>query len=60
MDGTTFIESNAAPLPLSGFSQEVGAFVALELSQSNVAAKGQDFDVLEVYLTSIYSLINPQ
>lgn len=37
----------------------VGAFVVLEeSSQSNLAAKGQDFDVLKVYLTSVYSLIN--
>lgn len=38
---------------------EVGAFVALEGPfQSNLAAEGQDFDVLKVNLTCVYSLIN--
>lgn len=38
---------------------EVGAFVALEdPSQSNLAAEGQDFDVLKVDLTCVYGLIN--
>ena len=37
----------------------VGAFVALEdPSQSNLAAEGQDFDVLKVDLTCVYGLIN--
>lgn len=35
------------------------AFVALERpSQSNLAAEGQDFDVLKVDLTCVYGLIN--
>ena len=36
-----------------------GAFVALEGSpQANLAAGGQDFDVLKVDLTCVYGLIN--